>query len=61
MALADRRVPVVCMVVEGGPTTIRTVLANVNGHPPIPVVVFDGTGRAADIIAFTHKYTDESG
>ncbi|XP_072038624.1 transient receptor potential cation channel subfamily M member 3-like isoform X2 [Amphiura filiformis] len=56
-----RRVPVVCMVVEGGPTTIRTVLANVTGHPPIPVVVFDGTGRAADIIAFTHKYTDDDG
>ena len=49
------------MVVEGGPTTIRTMLANISGHPPIPVVVFDGTGRAADIIAFTHKYTADDG
>ncbi|XP_041464047.1 transient receptor potential cation channel subfamily M member 3-like isoform X2 [Lytechinus variegatus] len=58
---ARRQVPVVSVVVEGGANVVRTVLANVSGDPPIPVVVFDGTGRAADIIAFMHKYTSENG
>eukprot|EP00057_Strongylocentrotus_purpuratus_P026830 XP_011681304.1 PREDICTED: transient receptor potential cation channel subfamily M member 3 [Strongylocentrotus purpuratus] len=58
---ARRQVPVVTVVVEGGANVVRTVLANVSGDPPIPVVVFDGTGRAADIIAFMHKYSNDSG
>jgi hypothetical protein len=43
-------------VIEGGTNTIQTVLVNVNDTPPVPVVVCDGSGRAADLIAFTHKY-----
>ena len=57
----DRRVPLVSVVIEGGASTIRNILNNVTSRPPIPVVVFDGTGRAADIIAFTHKYASEDG
>ncbi|XP_038077470.1 transient receptor potential cation channel subfamily M member 1-like [Patiria miniata] len=56
-----RRVPLVSVVIEGGASTIRNILNNVTSRPPIPVVVFDGTGRAADIIAFTHKYAQEDG
>ena len=47
--------PVVCVVIEGGPHTIRQVLEYVTDKPPLPVVVCDGTGRAADILAFVHK------
>uniref|UniRef100_A0A0P4WG93 TRPM SLOG domain-containing protein n=1 Tax=Scylla olivacea TaxID=85551 RepID=A0A0P4WG93_SCYOL len=49
--------PVVCVVIEGGPQTIRQVLEYVTDSPPVPVIVCDGTGRAADILAFVHKYT----
>lgn len=49
------------VIIEGGPTAIRTVLTNISAHPRIPVVVFDGTGRAADILAFAQKYSDEQG
>ncbi|XP_037922702.1 transient receptor potential cation channel trpm isoform X4 [Hermetia illucens] len=48
--------PVVCLVIEGGTNTIRAVLEYVTDTPPVPVVVCDGSGRAADIIAFVHKY-----
>lgn len=48
--------PVVCLVIEGGTNTIRAVLEYVTDTPPVPVVVCDGSGRAADLIAFTHKY-----
>ncbi|KAK8740113.1 hypothetical protein OTU49_003046 [Cherax quadricarinatus] len=48
--------PVVCVVIEGGPQTIRQVLEYVTDSPPVPVIVCDGTGRAADILAFVHKY-----
>jgi hypothetical protein len=32
------------------------VLVNVHDKPPVPVVICDGSGRAADLLAFTHKY-----
>jgi len=51
--------PVVCLVIEGGMNTIRAVLEYVTDTPPVPVVVVDGSGRAADIIAFVHKYASE--
>ncbi|XP_057664763.1 transient receptor potential cation channel trpm isoform X35 [Diorhabda carinulata] len=49
-------IPIVCLVIEGGTNTIRAVLEYVTDEPPVPVVVCDGSGRAADIIAFMCKY-----
>ncbi|KAI8499346.1 Transient receptor putative cation channel sub M member 3, partial [Branchiostoma belcheri] len=54
-------VPVVCVVVEGGPNVIHTVCEYTKEVPPVPVVVLDGSGRAADLLAFTHKYAKENG
>ncbi|XP_046433242.1 transient receptor potential cation channel trpm isoform X2 [Neodiprion fabricii] len=53
-------IPVVALVIEGGTNTIRAVLEYVTDEPPVPVVVCDGSGRAADLIAFMHKYATES-
>ncbi|XP_063703057.1 transient receptor potential cation channel trpm isoform X3 [Culicoides brevitarsis] len=53
--------PVVCLVIEGGMNTIRAVLEYVTDTPPVPVVVCDGSGRAADLIAFVHKYASDTG
>lgn len=52
--------PVVCLVIEGGTNTIRAVLEYVTDTPPVPIVVCDGSGRAADLLAFTHKYASDS-
>lgn len=41
--------------------TIRSVLEYVTDSPPVPVVVCDGSGRAADLIAFVHKYASDTG
>uniref|UniRef100_A0A663LR64 non-specific serine/threonine protein kinase n=1 Tax=Athene cunicularia TaxID=194338 RepID=A0A663LR64_ATHCN len=46
-------VPVVALVFEGGPNVILTVLDFLQESPPVPVVVCEGTGRAADILAYT--------
>ncbi|KAM8960568.1 transient receptor potential cation channel subfamily M member 6 [Pelodytes ibericus] len=54
-------VPVVGLVVEGGPNVILMVWEYVKTTPPVPVVVCEGTGRAADILAFTHKHTADKG
>ncbi|PKU45017.1 transient receptor potential cation channel subfamily m member 6 [Limosa lapponica baueri] len=54
-------VPVVGLVVEGGPNVILMVWEYVRASPAVPVVVYDGTGRAADILAFTHKHTGDMG
>ncbi|CAF1143570.1 unnamed protein product [Adineta ricciae] len=54
-------IPVVCVVVEGGVNTIRMVLEHVTDNPPVPVVVCDGSGRAADLISFTHRYARDDG
>ena len=60
LARTSCSIPVVCLVVEGGMHTIRTVLEYVTDSPPVPVVVVEGSGRAADLIAFAHKYTVET-
>ncbi|KAJ7412000.1 transient receptor potential cation channel subfamily M member 6 [Willisornis vidua] len=54
-------VPIVGLVVEGGPSVILMVWEYVRASPAIPVVVYEGTGRAADILAFTHKHTGDTG
>nr|XP_006629107.1 PREDICTED: transient receptor potential cation channel subfamily M member 1 [Lepisosteus oculatus] len=54
-------VPVVCLIVEGGPNVISIVLESLREEPPVPVVVCDGSGRASDIISFAHKYSEEGG
>ncbi|KFP13714.1 Transient receptor potential cation channel subfamily M member 6, partial [Egretta garzetta] len=54
-------VPVVGLVVEGGPNVILMVWEYVRASPAVPVVVYEGTGRAADILAFTHKHTGDTG
>jgi transient receptor potential cation channel subfamily M protein 3 len=53
--------PVVSLVMEGGSNTIRMALECVTDNPPVPLVVCDGSGRAADLLAFTHKYAQEDG
>ncbi|XP_054842491.1 transient receptor potential cation channel subfamily M member 6 [Eublepharis macularius] len=50
-------VPLVVLLVEGGPNEILTVWEYVRDKPAVPVVVCEGTGRAADLLAFTHKHT----
>ncbi|KAI3376894.1 hypothetical protein L3Q82_000010 [Scortum barcoo] len=54
-------VPVVCLILEGGPNVISIVLESLREEPPVPVVVCDGSGRASDIISFAHKYCGEDG
>ncbi|CAL8243217.1 unnamed protein product [Lota lota] len=54
-------VPVVALILEGGPNVILTVLDYLQESPPVPVVVCEGTGRAADILAYVHKQTEEGG
>ncbi|XP_009951054.1 PREDICTED: transient receptor potential cation channel subfamily M member 7-like [Leptosomus discolor] len=54
-------VPVVALVFEGGPNVILTVLDFLQESHPVPVVVCEGTGRAADILAYVHKQTEEGG
>ncbi|XP_051548313.1 transient receptor potential cation channel subfamily M member 1-like [Myxocyprinus asiaticus] len=54
-------VPVVCLIVEGGPNVISIVLESLHEEPAVPVVVCDGSGRASDIISFAHKYSEVEG
>ncbi|KAL4660736.1 transient receptor potential cation channel subfamily M member 7-like [Arapaima gigas] len=54
-------VPVVVLIVEGGPSVILTMLEYLQECPPVPVVVCEGTGRAADILAHVYKQTEEGG
>ncbi|VDN07735.1 unnamed protein product [Thelazia callipaeda] len=56
-----RSVPVVCVVLEGGTCTIKAVHDCVCMSPRVPVVVCDGSGRAADLLAFAHQYVQDDG
>ncbi|XP_011855960.1 PREDICTED: transient receptor potential cation channel subfamily M member 1 isoform X1 [Mandrillus leucophaeus] len=54
-------VPLVGLVVEGGPNVVSIVLEYLREEPPVPVVICDGSGRASDILSFAHKYCEEGG
>ncbi|XP_009998099.1 PREDICTED: transient receptor potential cation channel subfamily M member 6 [Chaetura pelagica] len=54
-------VPIVGLVVEGGPNVILMVWEYMRASPAVPVVVYEGTGRAADILAFSHKHMGDTG
>ena len=46
-------VPVVLLVLEGGPNTVRTMCELIKKK--IPAVVVDGSGRAADVVAYAYS------
>lgn len=50
---SERIIPTVLVVVGGGPNTLLTIkeaLCPSHGHP-IPVVIIDGSGRAANVLS----------
>ncbi|XP_071965204.1 transient receptor potential cation channel subfamily M member 3-like [Antedon mediterranea] len=55
--VGERCIPAVCIVLEGGINTIQVVFENVTSDPPIPVVIAEGSGRAADVLAFAYSVT----
>ena len=44
-----------CVVIEGGFNTLRTVADYLHDEPPTPVVLFSGTGRTADLLTLVLK------
>ncbi|XP_033115311.1 transient receptor potential cation channel subfamily M member 3-like [Anneissia japonica] len=56
----ERCIPAVCIVLEGGRNTIQVVFENVTSDPPIPVVIAEGSGRAADVLAFAYSVTKQN-
>ncbi|WAR20827.1 TRPM3-like protein [Mya arenaria] len=52
-------IPLVLVVVEGGVDSIKDACKSLEHN--IPVVVCDGTGRAADILAYAYKHTKSHG
>lgn len=54
----DTKVFSVCLVVEGGPVTLKVVAEALRDRTP--VVVIEGSGRAADVIAYAWHYLHDS-
>lgn len=52
---SSRKIPMVCLVLGGGKTTLQSVLYNITSIPPAPIVAFAGSGRAADILSMAIK------
>ena len=51
-------VPVVCVVVEGGPGTLETVMRALQSGTP--AVIVEGSGRAADVLAYAYWNSHET-
>ncbi|KAM5172775.1 transient receptor potential cation channel subfamily M member 7-like [Mantella aurantiaca] len=60
-ARTGKRIPIVALILEGGPNTILTAFEYLQQSPPVPVVVCEGSGRAADLLAYVYKQTDNQG
>jgi len=53
--------PVIVIVLEGGFHTLNMIHEYLYDEPPIPVVIFSGTGKCADVVAWlVTKFTNES-
>ncbi|XP_021362499.1 transient receptor potential cation channel subfamily M member 2-like isoform X2 [Mizuhopecten yessoensis] len=50
-------VPIVLLVLQGGPNTLQTVKQAV--HNNTPIVVVEGSGKAADILAYAYNNSGE--
>uniref|UniRef100_A0A8R1DWQ5 LSDAT_euk domain-containing protein n=1 Tax=Caenorhabditis japonica TaxID=281687 RepID=A0A8R1DWQ5_CAEJA len=64
LAQGDKKrsaIPLICVVLEGGAFTIKMVHDYVTTIPRIPVIVCDGSGRAADILSFAHQTVSQNG
>ena len=52
----------VLVVLAGGTKTILTVKESLTSIPAVPVVIANGSGRAADILAFAYQlYLENEG
>ena len=52
-------IPTVLLVLEGGPGTLGTVYSAINNKIPVPCVIIGGSGRCADLLAYTMKNSEE--
>eukprot|EP00057_Strongylocentrotus_purpuratus_P009860 XP_011664334.1 PREDICTED: transient receptor potential cation channel subfamily M member 2-like [Strongylocentrotus purpuratus] len=50
-------IPIVCVVVQGGPNAIQTAYEAIRNGTPVVFVA--GSGRAADIMAYAFQHTKE--
>ena len=55
MLLIGVHVPVVLLMLEGGENTLATAAEAIESNTP--VVVIQGSGRCADLIAYAYKVT----
>uniref|UniRef100_A0A914LE80 TRPM SLOG domain-containing protein n=1 Tax=Meloidogyne incognita TaxID=6306 RepID=A0A914LE80_MELIC len=56
-----RRIPTICVALEGGICTLNAIYRCLLGQPPIPVIVCEGSGRVCDLLALGVRYFDEDG
>lgn len=49
------------VLIEGGHHVFRRVFELLTGRNPVPVVICDGSGRAADLLAFMCRYAGPDG
>ena len=57
--LLDRgidRIPGVQLVLGGNPKSISKIYAALKQEPSMPVVIFKGTGEAADLLAYAVRF-----
>lgn len=56
-----KRIPVVCVALEGGISTLNSIHHYLTSTPAIPVIVCCGSGRLSDILALAERQTDDDG
>ncbi|KAI6203373.1 hypothetical protein M3Y94_00548600 [Aphelenchoides besseyi] len=61
LTYGSRRVPIVCVAMEGGINTLTTIWQYLNSQPPIPTIICEGSGRISDVLAHTIKQTTADG
>ncbi|KAI6232958.1 hypothetical protein M3Y99_00955900 [Aphelenchoides fujianensis] len=61
LGYGSRRVPIVCVSLEGGISTLNTIWQYLNSHPPIPTIICEQSGRISDVLAYASNQVAADG
>uniref|UniRef100_A0A1I7RLF9 LSDAT_euk domain-containing protein n=1 Tax=Bursaphelenchus xylophilus TaxID=6326 RepID=A0A1I7RLF9_BURXY len=56
-----RKIPILCVALEGGINTLNSIHQYLTSNPPIPTIICEGSGRISNLLAFTYSNIKDDG
>ncbi|CAD5206325.1 unnamed protein product [Bursaphelenchus okinawaensis] len=56
-----RKIPILCVALEGGINTLNSIQQYLTSNPPIPTIICEGSGRISNLLAFIYNNISDDG